>query len=92
MQANSNSREVWAESRPRALLSQLSPDRDPEAFWLTQKWGVCFCPSCSRARWGDGTRPHLPHISILDRPVIGGPGMAVVQHSRVLAAVKSHRG
>lgn len=37
---------------------------------------------------GSAGWPHSPHVSVLDGPVVGGPGMSVVQHSRVLTAAE----
>lgn len=32
--------------------------------------------------------PHSPHVSVLDGPVVGGPGVSVVQHRRVLTTAE----
>lgn len=50
----------------------------------------CHFPTVRTQSQGRGSSgwPHLPHVSILDGPVVGGPSMSIVQHSRVLTTAE----
>lgn len=92
LQADSYSREAWAEHRPKALLELSLLGQGLRGLWLTQCGASTFVLAIHTHSGVTAAQPHLPNISILDRPVIGGPGMAVVQHGCVLTAVKSTEG
>lgn len=43
---------------------------------------VALSFTCTAREQGQlGDRLHSPHVSILDGPVVGGPGVPIVQHS-----------
>lgn len=76
MLASARGRGAWAQRRTRSVTLEFESHHGPK---LTHSQG--------RGSWGRGW-PHSPHVSILDGPVVGGSGVSVVQHGRVLATAE----
>lgn len=97
MQAGSPGKEVWARTDRASQGSALSgwDQEDPPS--RSSGWRRPPHPTAApwvrgRARAGAARGwPHSPHVSILDGPVVGGPGVSVVQHCRILTTAE-HRG
>ena len=91
MQVGGPGKEVWARGRPGGL-TVLSPPR--VGTKRSQSVPLEVEPHCGPVghtqSQGRGTSgwPHSPHVSVLDGPVVGGPGMSIVQHGRILTTAQ----